>query len=55
MPKLSIITINYNHLDGLKRTVESVINLTWQEFEYLVIDGGFVFNYKNVNILTLIV
>ena len=40
MPKLSIITINYNNLEGLKRTVESVINQTWQEFEYLVIDGG---------------
>ncbi|MEL1252650.1 glycosyltransferase family 2 protein [Flavobacterium sp. DGU38] len=38
--KLSIITINYNNLDGLKRTVESVINQTWQEFEYIVIDGG---------------
>ncbi len=40
MPKLSIITINYNNLDGLKRTVESVVNQTWQEFEYIVIDGG---------------
>jgi glycosyltransferase involved in cell wall biosynthesis len=40
MPKLSIITINYNNLEGLKRTVESVVNQTWQEFEYLVIDGG---------------
>jgi glycosyltransferase involved in cell wall biosynthesis len=38
--KLSIITINYNNLEGLKRTVESVINQTWQEFEYIVIDGG---------------
>ena len=38
--KLSIITINYNNLEGLKRTVESVINQTWQEFEYVVIDGG---------------
>ncbi|RTZ02916.1 glycosyltransferase [Flavobacterium sp. RSP49] len=37
--KLSIITINYNNLDGLKRTVESVVNQTWQEFEYIVIDG----------------
>ena len=34
MPKLSIITINYNNLEGLKRTLESVINQTWQEFEY---------------------
>ena len=40
MQKLSIITINYNNLDGLKRTVESVVNQTWQEFEYIVIDGG---------------
>ncbi len=36
--KLSIITINYNNLEGLKRTVESVVNQTWQEFEYIIID-----------------
>lgn len=40
MPKLSIITINYNNLEGLQRTVESVLNQTWREFEYIVIDGG---------------
>lgn len=40
MPKLSIITINYNNLDGLKRTVDSIVNQTWREFEYIVIDGG---------------
>lgn len=40
MKKISIITINYNNLDGLKRTVESVVNQTWKEFEYIVIDGG---------------
>lgn len=40
MTKLSIITINYNNLEGLKKTIESVINQTWQEFEYIVIDGG---------------
>ena len=40
MSKLTIITINYNNLEGLKRTVESVINQTWQEFEYIIIDGG---------------
>ena len=38
--KLSIITINYNNLEGLKRTFESVVNQTWQEFEYIIIDGG---------------
>ena len=40
MPKVSIITINFNNLEGLQRTVESVVNQTWQEFEYIVIDGG---------------
>jgi glycosyltransferase involved in cell wall biosynthesis len=40
MPKISIITINYNNLEGLKRSMESVVNQTWQEFEYIVIDGG---------------
>lgn len=38
--KLSIITINYNNLEGLQRTIESIENQTWQEFEYIVIDGG---------------
>ena len=38
--KLSIITINYNHLDGLKNTFESVIVQTWKEYEWIIIDGG---------------
>jgi glycosyltransferase involved in cell wall biosynthesis len=38
--KLSIITINYNNFLGLQKTIESVTSQTWQEFEYIVIDGG---------------
>ena len=38
--KLSVITINYNNREGLQKTIESVVNQTWQEFEYIVIDGG---------------
>jgi glycosyltransferase involved in cell wall biosynthesis len=38
--KISIITVNYNNLEGLKKTVESVKNQIFQDFEYLVIDGG---------------
>ncbi len=38
--KLSIITVNYNNLEGLKKTVKSVVDQTWSEFEYLIIDGG---------------
>ena len=38
--KFSIITINYNNKDGLERTVKSVISQTFQDFEYIIIDGG---------------
>lgn len=38
--KFSIITINFNNLEGLKKTAESVINQTWKEFEWIIIDGG---------------
>ncbi len=37
---LSIITINYNNCEGLKRTMESVLAQTWHDFEWIVIDGG---------------
>ena len=37
---LSIITINFNNLVGLKRTVEGVIHQSLKEFEYILIDGG---------------
>ena len=37
---LSIITINYNNVNGLKKTLESVINQTSNEYEFIVIDGG---------------
>jgi glycosyltransferase involved in cell wall biosynthesis len=37
---LSIITINFNDAEGLQKTIESVVNQTWKDFEYLVIDGG---------------
>ena len=40
MAKISIITINYNDKVGLKKTIESVINQTWRDFEFIVIDGG---------------
>lgn len=38
--KLSIITINYNNLEGLKRTYESVVSQICQDFEWIIIDGG---------------
>jgi glycosyltransferase involved in cell wall biosynthesis len=38
--KYSIITINYNDKKGLRQTIESVINQTYDDFEYIIIDGG---------------
>jgi glycosyltransferase involved in cell wall biosynthesis len=40
MLKLSIITINYNDIQGLKKTIESVVSQSCSEFEFIVIDGG---------------
>lgn len=37
--KLSIITINYNNKAGLQKTMQSVITQTWQDFEFIIIDG----------------
>lgn len=38
--KYSIITVNYNNRDGLRRTIESVIQQSYRDFEFIVIDGG---------------
>lgn len=38
--KLSIITINYNNIEGLQKTADSVKNQNCHVFEWIVIDGG---------------
>lgn len=40
MAKVSIITISYNNAKGLLRTIESVANQTYTDYEYIIIDGG---------------
>ena len=40
MTKLSIITINRNNADGLRKTIESVVSQTYTDFEYIIIDGA---------------
>jgi glycosyltransferase involved in cell wall biosynthesis len=37
--KLSIITITYNAEQYLERTIQSIVNQSVQDFEYLIIDG----------------
>lgn len=36
---VSIITINYNNLEGLKKTYDSVQSLKGQDFEFIIVDG----------------
>lgn len=38
--KLSIITINFNDKIGLEKTIQSVVEQTFTDFEYIIIDGG---------------
>ena len=38
--KLSIITINYNNAEGLRKTLASVASQTYRAIEHIIIDGG---------------
>lgn len=39
LPSLSVITVVYNHVDGIERTMRSVLEQTYPHIEYIVIDG----------------
>lgn len=38
--KLTIITINYNNVEGLQRTIDSIVSQTFINYEWIVVDGG---------------
>ena len=40
MNKVSIITVVWNDSEGLERTIKSIINQTYENIEFIVIDGG---------------
>lgn len=40
MTKVSIITVNFNNVVGLQKTIKSVVTQTYDAIEYLIIDGG---------------
>ena len=39
-PLLTIVTINFNNSNGLKKTIQSVVDQTSTSFEFVVIDGA---------------
>ena len=40
MPKISIITVNKDNAVGLKKTIDSIVNQTYTDYEWIVIDAA---------------
>lgn len=38
--RLSIITINYNNAEGLRKTLASIASQTYRDIEHIIVDGG---------------
>lgn len=40
VPYFSIVTVCYNNIEGLRKTMDSVFIQDYKDYEYIVIDGG---------------
>ncbi len=47
-PKVTIVTPTYNRADLLSETIESILNQTYQDFEYIIIDDGSTDNTREL-------
>ena len=47
-PKVTVVTPTYNHAETLPRAIESVLNQTFEDFEYIVVDDASTDNTKSV-------
>jgi glycosyltransferase involved in cell wall biosynthesis len=39
-PLVSIITIVFNNVSGIEKTIQSILSQSFKNFEYIIIDGG---------------
>lgn len=39
-PKISVVTVNFNNAAGLEKTIINVLNQSYKNIEFIIVDGG---------------